>query len=340
MAITETYNSMKTNLRNAYNSLSTKGATIPSKKNLVNLKTTIDSIKTGGGDTDLVITNCSYLFYGGARLSQKSEILKLCKDITSTAYMFNYCTSFSLDVSDIDTSKVTTMSYMFANCSNLTDLDISNFNTSSLTNASYMFSSCSKLANLDLGNFNTTNVTNLDNMFNGCSKLTSLDLSNWSNPKLTTMNYFVSSCPALTDLNLTNFMIPSVKYMRYTFYNCSKLTNLDLSSFDASKVADLSYLFSSCKSLTNLTFMNNLGKGFTQKTNNYSSYKLDLSACTNLTTESLLDIIDKLYDLKLTYNVENGGTLYTQQLIIGQTNIAKLTSERIAWATHKGWVVS
>ena len=40
-----------------------------------------------------------------------------------------------------------------------------------LTNMSYMFYECSSLTNIDLSNFNTQNVTNLGNMFNGCSSL-------------------------------------------------------------------------------------------------------------------------------------------------------------------------
>ena len=81
-----------------------------------------------------------------------------------------------------------------------------------------------------------------------------------------------------------------------------------------------------------------MGKGYTTKNNNY--YKLNLSACTSLTHESLMNVINNLYDLNLTYDVANGGTLYTQSLQLGADNIAKLTAEEIAIATNKGWTVS
>lgn len=48
MAIADTINSMKTNITNAYNAIQTKGGTIPTNKNLVNLSTAINSISTGG----------------------------------------------------------------------------------------------------------------------------------------------------------------------------------------------------------------------------------------------------------------------------------------------------
>ena len=50
---------------------------------------------------------------------------------------------------------------MFSECSNLTNLDVSNFNTSNVTSMSEMFSGCSNLTNLDVSNFNTSNVTNM-----------------------------------------------------------------------------------------------------------------------------------------------------------------------------------
>ena len=72
----------------------------------------------------------------------------------------------------------------------------------------------------------------------------------------------------------------------------------------------------------------------------YNNYKLNLTNCTYLSHESLVDIINNLYDLNLTYNVENGGTLYAQRLVLGGTNLAKLTEEEIAIATSKGWNVT
>jgi hypothetical protein len=89
-----------------------------------------------------------------------------------------------------------------------------------------------------------------------------------------------------------------------------------------------------------LKFFKNFGKGYERKTSNNSGYKVDFSDCNELTHESLMDVINNLYDLNLTYDVANGGTLYTQQLVIGSTNMAKLSADEIAIATNKGWSVS
>ena len=262
------------------------------------------------------ITDASRLFYNGARLDYMQELLSLCENINNMEYMFYNC-SFNLrklDISNLDTSNVTNMSYMVYQCGGLTELDLSNFNTSNVSRMDYMFSQCSGLTKLDLSNFNTSNVTRMDYMF--------------------------SSCPKLTELDLSNFNTSNVTNMSVMFYNDLILTSLNLSSFDMSKVNSIGSMFYNCIELTNLYFGYNLGKGFTKQSNNYSSYKLDLSSCTKLTHESLMDVINNLYDLNLTYDVANGGTLYTQQLVLGSTNLAKLTSEEIQIATNKGWSVS
>lgn len=86
--------------------------------------------------------------------------------------------------------------------------------------------------------------------------------------------------------------------------------------------------------LTNFGGLKDLGKNYLTTANeNYGYYKLDLSSCTSLTHNSLMNVINNLYDIA-TAGVK------TQQLVLGSTNLAKLTTEEIAIATNKGWAVS
>ena len=179
---------------------------------------------------------------------------------------------------------------------------------------SNMFYMCNTLKSLDLSDLNMSEVTDMDSMFYSCSNLTSIELDKSDNCKVTDMSNM--------------------------FYSCSNLTSIDLSNFDASEVTNIFYVLMSCRSLVNLKGFRNLGKGYTQKTTNNSNYTLSLTTCTKLTYESLIGVINNLYDLNLTYDVANGGTLYTQSLVLGSTNKAKLTAEEIAIATNKGWIVS
>ena len=141
----------------------------------------------------------------------------------------------------------------------------------------------------------------------------------------------------ITDISMKNVNMPKVENLS-CFIQSTNVKNLDMTNCDMSSVNNISS-FSSA-SLTNLVFGLNLGKNYTRATTNYSSYKLQLNACVNLTHDSLMSVINNLYDLNLTYDVANGGTLYTQSLLLGSKNIAKLTTEEIAIATNKGWTVS
>ncbi len=87
--------------------------------------------------------------------------------------LFYYFTSLeSIDLTHLDTSKVTNMSNMFRWCNNLTNLDLSSFDTSSVTSMISMFQSCSSLTSINFGNdFNTSNVLNMNSMFRECSNL-------------------------------------------------------------------------------------------------------------------------------------------------------------------------
>ena len=81
--------------------------------------------------------------------------------------------------------------------------------------------------------------------------------------------------------------------------------------------------------ITTLGGFLNIGKAYTQKSSIVSAYQIRLHICTKLTHESLMNVINKLYDLNLTYDVANGGTLYTQSIALGSTNLSKLTAEEI-----------
>ena len=80
----------------------------------------------------------------------------------------------SLDVSNLDTSKITDMHYMFNDCHRLTTIDVSKWDTSKVTNMDSMFYSCNSLTTLDLSNWDTSNVGGMNWMFCDCTSLTTI----------------------------------------------------------------------------------------------------------------------------------------------------------------------
>ena len=145
------------------------------------------------------------------------------------------------------------MSYMFGDCYNLTSLDVSNWDTSNVTSMRSMFDNCQSLFSLNLSNWDTSNVTDMYKMFDYCSSLTSLDVSNWDTSNVSSMSYMFYKCYELISLDISNFDTSKVTNMDSMFSDCYSLTSLDVSNWDTSNVTSMSSMFEDCSSLTTVT---------------------------------------------------------------------------------------
>lgn len=174
----------------------------------------------------------------------------------------------------------------------------------------------------------TSNTTNMNSMFNDCIELRAIPQLNTS--AVTNMNSMFYNCGYLT--TIPQLDTSNVTSMDYMFYRCKNL--ISIPQLDLSKVTEVSQMFYSCFALTTLGGFQNLGMAYSANISaNYSYYTLVLSVCTKLTHDSLMNVINGLYDIKTK-------GCNPQQLILGSVNLAKLTAEEIAIATNKGWTVS
>lgn len=159
----------------------------------------------------------------------------------------------------------------------------------------------------------TSNVTNMVNMYYRCTNLRYAPLLDTSNVVYMQNMYY--SCSNIK-------IIPQ--------HNTSNVTNV-AQMFQAASIVtipllDFSNVINASNFLTNCGYVKNLG-GFKN-----IKISFNLSSCTLLTHDSLMNVINNLYDL--TANGLNG-----QTLTIGSTNMAKLTADEIAIATNKGWTI-
>ncbi|MBE6139281.1 MAG: BspA family leucine-rich repeat surface protein [Firmicutes bacterium] len=251
---------------------------------------------------------------------------------------------FGVDgLAKVSSFKINDASYLFYNGGRLSNINELLDLCENVTSCSHMFYNGARKISyqIDLSNFDTSNVTDMTNMFYSCYNLGKIiGLEKFNTSKVTKLDGIFKQT-GFKEFDLSNFDTSNVTSMRELFYyTTSTLRSINLGTWDASKVNDIYNAFYYIGDLEDLIFMNNLGKGFTKKSNNSSSYQIDLHYSNDLTYESLMDVINKLYDLNLTYDVANGGTLYTQKLIIGAKNIAKLTSEELNIVINKGWTVS
>ena len=99
---------------------------------------------------------------------------------------------------------------------------------------------------------------------------------------------------------------------------------------NASKFTDITSILMNCTNLEDFGGFLNLGKAYPD-TSIQESLALGLQNNNKMTHDSLMNVINKLYD------ISNKGT---QIINLGGTNKAKLTAEEIAIATNKGWTVN
>ncbi len=130
--------------------------------------------------------------------------------------------------------------------------------------------------------------------------------------------------------------ITAKENMSSAFANCGNL--LTLNKINCEKVTNISAVFEGSYNLTNFGGFENIGKAFltTEKENNIY-YKINMNYGSKLTEQSLINILNGLYDIKTK-------GCKPQQVVLGGNNLAKLTSEEgqqaLSNAQAKGWTIS
>ena len=193
---------------------------------------------------------------------------------------------------------------MFQYCAAITT--IPPLDTSGVIDMSKMFFNCDSLQTIPP--LNTSEVINMAVMFENCTSLQAI--------------------PAMDTSKVTRFS--------ETFYKCSALTSLPL--LNMSSATNLANILYKASNIINIGGFTDLGNGYLTSTSaNYYSYTLNVSTCTKLTETSIINILNNLYDIKTK-------GCNAQQVVLGSTNLAKLTSEEgqqaLSSATEKGWSIS
>ena len=124
--------------------------------------------------------------------------------------------------------------------------------------------------------------------------------------------------------------------MSAMFNNCRRITTIP--QLNGEKITNINYAFGNCSLLENFNGLINLGQSYsTSQSANSGSYTLDLSSSTKLTEQSIINILNNLYDI-----ATKG--CKTQTVTLGATNLAKLTStegqQALANAQSKGWNIN
>ena len=174
------------------------------------------------------------------------------------------------------------------------------------------------------------------------------DINDYFNNTLTSKGYYVSSweeivkkIPPITIIgNDATYIFYGCRINGFTRIDTSNVTNMysmfsdarckTIPELNASKVTDITSVLSNCTRLEDFGGLLNLGKAYPD-TSIKESLALGLQNNNKMTHDSLMNVINKLYDIS---------NKRTQIINLGNTNKSKLTAEEINIAVSKGWSVS
>ena len=132
------------------------------------------------------------------------------------------------------TNKCINISTMFRDCPSLKYVDVSDWDTSNVTTINQTFKACSSLTSLDLSSWDTTNVTSYYQTFNGCESLQYLDISNFNMlSSATDINTHIIACKNLVYIGMLycnsetiNIIVNQIGGTRTIWYSDAKLEDL------------------------------------------------------------------------------------------------------------------
>lgn len=192
----------------------------------------------------------------------------------------------------------------FDGCFRLTGID----GTGNVKNINqFAFRNCSSLTDTDFWG----SVENIEaSAFEGCY---SLQKDNMSLPQCLK----VGDSAFKNNFNITEMRLPKCKTLgREAFLQCWNLTHLELG--DVETIGYNCFYFCSALETVNLS-------------TNFNCNGLNLSASTKFSVDTLVGMLNSLKD-------RTGETAYS--LVLGATNLNKLTDEQKSIATNKNWVLS
>ena len=167
--------------------------------------------------------------------------------VTTLENLFNNITVVTyIDLNELDTRNVTSMSSMCAGCTKLVQCLMSECSADNLQTMVNTFNSCTVLKWTDFGSYITgkfkpKKLVDIRNMYNWCRSITSINMSMFDLSNVTQYNAVWAHCFALTELYL-NTKINSSADITTNMFAESSAANAKLyynNSYDMSRIASI-----------------------------------------------------------------------------------------------------
>lgn len=291
--------------------------------------------------------NLKHFNYPGIDLNNAIDmagVLRGCNNLTEVNFSY------------YNLSQVKNMNGAFSGCTNLSSIDLTGFKNHMFTdiNLSYMFAQCSNLTSLKW-DFNLAGVRNITSIFNNCQKYGGIiDFSNQDLGQcgINGLYNIVTNCINLTGLNFANAngsLIGSIlplwgsgmwdsNYDRRTLkpFNAEANSFINMSNFNGSNMANMYYAFGNCN-VCHINLANFNG----QRVNNMGSLcsglihlkTIDLSnfgATLNSSPEAATSLFSECKNLT-SINMSNFGSIFnkTYQMFYNTHNLKELNINNV-----------
>ena len=126
--------------------------------------------------------------------------------LTSLDNMFEGCDQLIyVDLSELITRRIKTISHTFTNCKNLQKIDLSSLKDSIITSMDSLFEGCNNLVDIKgMEQLNTINLKNIQNMFVNCENLIFVNLSSFELEKIESNRKIFDNNPSLRYIDMSN----------------------------------------------------------------------------------------------------------------------------------------
>jgi surface protein len=163
----------------------------------------------------------------------------------------------TLDVSDIDTSNLTSLDSVFMDLTHIERIvGLETWDVSNVEAFGYMFRDCKRLREINVSGWDVSKGSDFERMFEGCLELENIiGIEDWEfnkNPDSNntyTFNGMFAYCENLKHLPIDFWNVDNFTIFNSMFNKCKSLISLDLSKWNVSKMQDAADMFKVCRSL-------------------------------------------------------------------------------------------
>ena len=221
-----------------------------------NIMTLLNKEKAAGKSIITIDTYCGHMCYavdngdGSMLLLIPDDVSEINENDPWKINAISRLKSLSGNIKVIGGAGLVSTHRMFWYCKKVTSIDLSDMNTSKVEDMSGMFLSC-RAGVINMSNLDTSNVRDMRDMFR-CTRIKDIDLSSFDTHKVRNMAQMFEECTA-QKVNVNTFNTENIEDMRDMFKNC-RIQLINLSSFKINpSIATIHGMFSNADIRTKIT---------------------------------------------------------------------------------------